>query len=92
LTERKKRCLRKHRRDLIVKSEIPFKLPDDKGVFIFRSADEFSNKFSNCGISDCILPEHAADFVRDCEFGPFGLMEEGDNGMEVNYLILTYRG
>jgi hypothetical protein len=81
LAERKKRCLRKHRRDAIVKSEIPFKLLDDKGVFIFQSVDEFSNRFSKCRISDCILPEHAVDFMRDRKFGPFGLMEEGDDGM-----------
>jgi hypothetical protein len=47
LTERKRRSLRKHRRDPIVKSEILFKLPDDKGIFVFRPRDEFSNIFSN---------------------------------------------
>jgi hypothetical protein len=90
--ERKRGCLRKHTRDPIVKSEIPFKLPDDKAVFIFRSADEFSNLFSNCRINDCILPEHAVDFMRDLKFGPFGLMEEGEDGMDVNHLTLTYNG
>jgi hypothetical protein len=92
LTERKKRCLRKHRRDPIVKSEIPFKVPDDKRVFIFWSTDEFSNIFSSCRISDCILPEYAVDFMRDRKFVSFGILEEGDDGMEVNYLISTYRG
>jgi hypothetical protein len=48
LTERKKRFLRKHRHVPIAESEIPFKLPDDKGVFIVRSVDQFSNVFSNC--------------------------------------------
>jgi hypothetical protein len=90
LTERKKRCLGKHRRNPIVKSETPFKLPDDKEVVIFRSADEFSNVFPNYGINGCILPEHAVDFMCDRKFGPFGLMEEGDDGPEVNHLILTY--
>jgi hypothetical protein len=80
LSQRKKRCLRKYRREPIVKSEIPFKLPDDKGVFISRSADELSNIFSNCRISDCILPEHAVNFMCDRKFGSFGLMEEGDDG------------
>jgi hypothetical protein len=81
LTERKKCCLRKPRRDPIVKSEIPFKLPDHKAAFIFQSANEFSNIVSNCRISNYILPEHAVDFMRDRKFGPFGLIKEGDYGM-----------
>jgi hypothetical protein len=90
--ERKKRCLRKHRRNPIIKSEIPFKLPDDQRVLISRPGEKFSNILSNCGISNCILPESAVDFMHYREFGPFGLMEEGDDGMYVNHLILTYRG
>jgi hypothetical protein len=81
LMERKKRCFRKLRRAPIVKSEIPFKLTYNKSVFIFRSADEFSNIFANWRISDCILDEHVIDFMRDRKFGPFGLMEERDDGM-----------
>jgi hypothetical protein len=37
--------------------------------------------FFNCRISDCIVPEHAVDFMRDRKFDPFGLIGEGNDGM-----------
>jgi hypothetical protein len=73
--------LRKHRGNPIVKSEIPFKFPDDQGILISRSVDESSNIFSNYRRSDCILPEYAVDFMRDRKFLPFDFMGEGDEGM-----------
>jgi hypothetical protein len=40
----------------------------------------------------CILPEHAVDFMRDRKFGPFGHMDDNDDGMWVTHLILMDRG
>jgi hypothetical protein len=76
LTERKKRCLCKHNRNPIGKSQIPFKSPEDKGIFIFRSVYEFSDICSSWRISNCILFEHAVDFMPDHMFGHLALWKK----------------
>jgi hypothetical protein len=90
LAEGQKWLVEEHTGDAVIKSEIFCRFWDERRVWVLPTADEYQDIFANCRIADCVLPQHAVNLVCNAKLRQGRLVEESDNGMEVDQRSLTY--